>query len=146
MHERSDRADRPFIVFDCSAVPNALIESELFGHVKGAFTGASTERQGAFATADSGTLFLDEIGELPLELQPKLLRVLERGEIKRLGEDLYRPVNVRVLSATHRNLKAAIQREAFRADLYYRLAVVHVDIPPLERTSSRYPRTRRAFY
>lgn len=139
VHDRSDRASQPFMVFDCSAVPNSLIESELFGHVKGAFTGASTERLGAFAAADGGTLFLDEIGELPLELQPKLLRVLERGEIKRLGEDHYRPVNVRVLSATHRDLRAAIQSELFRADLYYRLAVVHVELPPLREHSEDIP-------
>ena len=131
VHDRSSRSTKPFVVFDCSAVPNSLVESELFGHVKGAFTGALNERLGAFATADGGTLFLDEIGELPIDLQPKLLRVLERGEIKRLGEDIYRPVHVRVISATHRNLKAAIHNDLFRADLYYRLAVVQIQMPPL---------------
>ena len=131
VHERSSRMSKPFVVFDCSSVPNSLVESELFGHVKGSFTGALNDRLGAFATANGGTLFLDEIGELPLDLQPKLLRALERGEIKRLGEDHYQPVDVRVISATHRDLKAAVRSELFRADLYYRLAVVQVDIPPL---------------
>ena len=131
IHDRSERATQPFIVFDCSATPSALIESELFGHMKGAFTGALEERKGAFASAEGGSLFLDEIGELPLDLQPKLLRALERQEVKRLGEDNYRSVNVRVLSATHRDLSEAVRAGRFRADLYYRLAVIQIDIPPL---------------
>ena len=131
IHERSERRACPFIVFDCSAAPSALIESELFGHTRGAFTGALESRLGAFTTAEGGTLLLDEVGELPLDLQPKLLRALERREVKRLGEDDYHTINVRVISATHRDLKAEVTAGRFRADLYYRLAVVELNPPPL---------------
>ena len=131
LHQRSSRSQRPFVIFDCSTVPPNLIESELFGHAQGAFTGASGTRQGAFASAAGGTLFLDEVGELPLDLQPKLLRVLERGELKRLGEDHYRKIDVRVVSATHRLLNEEVERGTFRLDLYYRLAIVKVSLPPL---------------
>ena len=131
LHERSPRAAKPFIVFDCSAVPATLVESELFGHVHGAFTGATSPRLGAFAAAEGGTLFLDEIGELPLDLQPKLLRVLERHEFKPVGADHYRAVNVRVISATHRQLDQELKQERFRLDLLYRLAVIQVTLPPL---------------
>ena len=131
LHEESKRVEGPFIVFDCSAVPPNLIESELFGHVKGAFTGAVSDRLGAFERADHGTLFIDEIGELPLELQPKLLRVLESREVRRIGDDKVRAVDVRIVAATNRSLSAEMDAGRFREDLYYRLAVVLVQVPPL---------------
>jgi DNA-binding NtrC family response regulator len=131
IHRRSARAKEPFIVVDCSAMPAALLESELFGHEKGAFTGATARRLGAFEEADKGTIFLDEIGELPPDLQPKLLRVLERREIRRLGQNQYRPVDVRLIAATHRDLRSQVNSGAFRADLYFRLAVVKVRLPSL---------------
>ncbi|MFN0250903.1 MAG: sigma 54-interacting transcriptional regulator [Kofleriaceae bacterium] len=131
LHEEGPRASGPFVVFDCSAVSTNLIESELFGHVRGAFTGAVADRAGAFEAADGGTLFLDEIGELPLDLQPKLLRALERLEIRRVGESNARRVDVRIVAATHRSLAAEVDAGKFREDLYYRLAVVRVGLPPL---------------
>ncbi len=131
IHSTSRRADRSFIVVDCGAVAPTLIESELFGHAKGSFTGAVADRNGAFLEADGGTIFLDEIGELPLDLQPKLLRVLEAGTVRRVGEDKYRNVNVRIIAATHRDLEKEIEAGRFRRDLYYRLAVVMVTVPPL---------------
>ena len=131
IHRLSPRSEAPFIVVDCSAMPAALLESELFGHEKGAFTGASARRIGAFEEADRGTVFLDEIGELPPDLQPKLLRVLERKEIRRLGQNQYRPVNVRVVAATNRDLRAQVNSGAFRSDLYFRLAVVQIPLPAL---------------
>ncbi|MCS6797330.1 MAG: sigma 54-interacting transcriptional regulator [Myxococcota bacterium] len=131
LHEHSPRASRPFVIVDCGAVSKTLIESELFGHEKGAFTGADRQRAGAFELADGGTIFLDEIGELPLELQPKLLRALERKEVKRLGAARHVEVDVRIVAATHRDLQAMIKRKEFREDLYYRLAEVVVELPPL---------------
>lgn len=131
IHERSRRAARPFVVVDCGAVAPSLIESELFGHIKGAFTGAIADRNGAFLEADTGTVFLDELGELPLELQPKLLRVLEAGTVRRVGEDKHRKVDVRIVAATHRDLEKEVEANRFRRDLYYRLAVVPVTVPPL---------------
>jgi DNA-binding NtrC family response regulator len=131
IHRASTRADGPYVVFDCSAVAPTLIESELFGHEKGAFTGAVAARPGVFEEADGGTLFLDEIGELPKELQPKLLRALEKREIKRLGGRATIPVDTRVLSATNRNLLSEVQRGNFRQDLYYRIAAAKVSVPPL---------------
>jgi two-component system, NtrC family, response regulator GlrR len=131
IHMRSPRRDGPLIVVDCAALAPTLLESELFGHERGAFTGAASARAGAAESASTGTLFLDEIGELPLDLQPKLLRLLERREVKRLGETRYRSVDVRVLAATNRNLKTMVNDRRFRSDLYYRLAVVPVVIPPL---------------
>lgn len=131
IHMRSLRADGPFIVVDCGAIPEDLIESELFGHEKGSFTGAVAAREGAFQAAHGGTLFLDEIGELGLELQPKLLRALEKREIKKVGSTRYTNVDVRVIAATNRDLKTEVNAGRFRSDLYYRLAVVRVTLPPL---------------
>ena len=131
LHEESPRAELPFIVFDCSAVARNLVESELFGHVRGAFTGADRDRAGAFEQADGGTLFLDEIGELPLDLQPKLLRLLETREVQRVGENTTRKVDVRIVAATNRSLSAEVQAGRFREDLFYRLAVILIPLPPL---------------
>jgi transcriptional regulator with GAF, ATPase, and Fis domain len=131
IHAASGRAEGPFVVFDCSAVAQNLIESDLFGHEKGAFTGASAARAGALEEANGGTLFLDELGELPLELQQKLLRALQSGEFKRVGGRKMEKTDVRVIAATHRNLRAAIEAGKFREDLYYRMEGVTVHVPPL---------------
>jgi DNA-binding NtrC family response regulator len=131
IHLASPRARGRFVVFDCASVPATLMESELLGHERGAFTGAQARRVGRFEEADGGTIFLDEIGELPLELQPKLLRALERREIRRVGGTQVIPVDVRVVAATNRDLVREVNRGAFREDLYYRLAVVRVRVPPL---------------
>jgi transcriptional regulator with GAF, ATPase, and Fis domain len=131
LHQASARAAGPFVVVDCGALPGGVLESELFGHERGAFTGAHERRHGAFEAAAGGTVFLDEIGELPLELQPKLLRVLERRTIRRLGSNHHEPVDVRVIAATHRDLRLEVNAGRFRSDLYYRLAVVPVRLPPL---------------
>ncbi|MCK6547781.1 sigma-54 dependent transcriptional regulator [Myxococcota bacterium] len=131
IHEHSARADQPYVVVDCAAVPSELIESELFGHVRGAFTGAVDPRKGAFEAADGGTIFIDEIGELPLSLQPRLLRVLERREVKRVGSNVAKAIDVRVLAATNRDLAREVDEGRFRGDLYFRLAVVKVKIPAL---------------
>ncbi|MCP4500197.1 MAG: FHA domain-containing protein [Deltaproteobacteria bacterium] len=131
LHSRSPRAKSPFVVFDCSSVPRELIESALFGHTKGAFTGATQTRQGAFRKAHGGTIFLDEIGELPIDLQPKLLRVLEGRTVQAVGGDSYERVDVRVIAATNRYLKDEVRQGNFREDLYYRLAVVRIALPPL---------------
>ncbi|MBZ0236706.1 MAG: sigma 54-interacting transcriptional regulator [Deltaproteobacteria bacterium] len=131
VHDESPRRDGPFIVFDCGAATETLVESELFGHVKGAFTGAAADRQGAFAAAHGGTLFLDEIGDLPLALQPKLLRMLEAGEVVPVGGRKPERYDVRVVAATHRDVFGEVARGGFRGDLYYRLAVVEVHLPPL---------------
>jgi DNA-binding NtrC family response regulator len=131
IHRASARADEPLVVFDCSAVAPTLAESELFGHERGAFTGASTARAGVFEQADGGSIFLDELGELPKDLQPKLLRVLEKGEVRRLGSQRTITVNVRLIAATNRNLAAEVALGNFREDLYFRLAGAHVYVPPL---------------
>ncbi len=136
---RGPRADKPFVIVDCSSISPNLIESELFGHAKGAFTGADRMRVGAFEAADGGTVFLDEIGELPLEMQPKLLRALEAREIRRTGENEARKVDVRVIAATNRRLESEVNRGRFREDLYYRLGVVTVRMPPLRKRLSDLP-------
>jgi len=139
IHGASLRKDKPFIVFDCSAVAPTLIESELFGHEKGAFTGAIKQRKGAFEAAYGGTVFLDEIGELTLDLQPKLLRALEQREIKRVGSNEKIDLDVRVVCATNRDLRKEVDEGRFREDLYYRLSVVKVHIPALRERSEDIP-------
>ena len=131
IHENSARHEGPFVVVDCGALHESLIEAELFGHARGAFTGAVADRVGALEAAHEGTVFLDEIGELPLALQPKLLRFLERRVVRRVGEHQERTVNVRVISATHRELREMVNRGSFREDLFFRLSVLPVTIPPL---------------
>jgi two-component system response regulator AtoC len=131
LHFQGKRRHRSFVAVNCSAITATLIESELFGHAKGAFTGADRERSGLFAAADGGTLFLDEIGELPLDLQPKLLRVLQEGEIRRVGDTRPQKIDVRVVAATARNLREEVAGGRFREDLFYRLAVVEIALPPL---------------
>lgn len=131
VHNLSPRSSRPFVAINCGAISQDLVESELFGHDKGAFTGASAARKGAFEQADGGTLFLDEVGELSLDLQPKLLRVLETGEIRRIGSQRSTQVDVRVVAATHRDLKKEVEDGRFRADLLYRLYVLPVAVPSL---------------
>jgi len=131
IHAKSHRRDRPLVKVNCAALPPTLIESELFGHEKGAFTGAVARRMGRFELADHGTLFLDEVGELPLPLQAKLLRVLQEGEFERLGSTVTRTVDVRVIAASNRDLSAAAREDTFRSDLYYRLAVFPIQVPPL---------------
>jgi two-component system, NtrC family, nitrogen regulation response regulator NtrX len=131
IHERSARSAGPFVTLNCAAVPAELIESELFGHEKGSFTGASGRHIGKFEQADRGTIFLDEIGDMPLNMQAKLLRVLEEGEVERIGGDKPIPVNVRVVVATHRNLEARVREERFRQDLFHRIYVFPLTLPPL---------------
>ncbi|MBI4510824.1 MAG: sigma-54-dependent Fis family transcriptional regulator, partial [Deltaproteobacteria bacterium] len=131
IHKLSARSQGPLMIFDCGAVPENLIESELFGHEKGSFTGAIMTRQGIFEMADGGTLFLDELGELPLDLQPKLLRALEQREIRRVGGNRPSKVDVRILAATNRNLEEEVRAGRFRQDLFYRLSVVRLTLPPL---------------
>jgi DNA-binding NtrC family response regulator len=139
LHEKGLRGEQSFVVIDAGAVPANLIESELFGYKRGAFTGANQDRAGAFEAADGGTVFLDEIGELPLELQPKLLRVLESGQVKRIGDVHHRKVDVRILAATRRDLVSEIDAGRFRDDLFYRLAVVQIWIPPLRERPQDIP-------
>jgi transcriptional regulator with PAS, ATPase and Fis domain len=139
VHLASKRKNGPFIVIDCGAIPPNLMESELFGHERGAFTGAIASRAGAFEAASSGTIFLDELGELPLDLQPKLLRVLEQRTVQRLGSTERRATDVRVIAATNRDLRAAVNRGVFREDLYYRLAVIRVHMPSLRERPEDIP-------
>jgi transcriptional regulator with PAS, ATPase and Fis domain len=131
IHAESRRGDGPFIVVDCGAIPGQLLESELFGYERGAFTGAVAARMGAFEAAHGGTVFLDEIGELGVDLQPKILRVLESRKIKRVGSNNYIPIDVRVIAATNRDLRDEVAAKRFRSDLYYRLAVLHIQLPAL---------------
>jgi DNA-binding NtrC family response regulator len=139
LHKHSQRATAPFVVIDCSALANELIQSELFGHKKGSFTGATADRIGAFEHANGGTVFLDEIGDLNPELQPKLLRVLEKREIRRVGSNEVTPINVRIISATNRRLDNEVNAGRFREDLYYRLSVAHIEMPPLRRRTEDIP-------
>ncbi len=131
IHKASNRSARPFVVVDCAALPEPLFESELFGHVRGAFTGATATSDGAIAAAEGGTLFLDEIGELPVTMQPKLLRAIESRAVRRVGETAYRQVDVRFVSATHRDLPTMVNHGGFREDLYFRIAVLPVTMPAL---------------
>ncbi|WP_394833710.1 sigma 54-interacting transcriptional regulator [Pendulispora rubella] len=146
LHEEGPRAAAPFVVFDCTAVPANLVESELFGHERGAFTGAVSARRGVFEQADGGTLLIDEIGELDITLQPKLLRALERSEVRRVGGDRSMKFDVRVLSATRRNLDHEVQAGRFRDDLFHRLAVARIELPPLRRRRGDIPRLARAIW
>ncbi|MBN2800038.1 MAG: sigma 54-dependent Fis family transcriptional regulator [Deltaproteobacteria bacterium] len=139
LHRRSLRQGEPFVVFDCGSVPHNLIESELFGHEKGAYTGAHTSQAGVFEAAHRGTLFLDELGELPLDLQPSLLRVLESRRVRRVGGHHTRKVDVRIVTATHRDLRELVAEGLFREDLYYRLAVVELALPPLRERREDLP-------
>ncbi len=145
VHDASPRASGPFVVFDCGASTESLIESDLFGHVRGAFTGAAGDRVGAFAAAHGGTLFLDEIGDLPVGLQPKLLRMLEAGEVVPLGGRKPERFDVRVVAATHRDVFGEVARGGFRGDLYYRLAVVEVHVPPLRQRLGDLPELIKMF-
>ncbi len=146
LHERSERSGGPFVVVDCSAIPPALIESELFGHERGAFTGAHAARAGAFEAAHGGTVFLDEIGELPLDMQPKLLRALEERVIKRVGSTEPTRLDVRLVAATNRDLRQEVNRGAFRPDLYYRLNTVRVKVPALRDRPEDIPLLVATFY
>jgi len=139
IHARGPRRDRPFVPVNCTALPENLLESELFGHVKGAFTGATTARRGLFVEADGGTLFLDEIGDMPPELQARLLRVLEDGELRPVGADTTRRVDVRVIAATHQPLEERVATGAFRRDLFFRLDVVPITVPPLRERADDIP-------
>ena len=131
LHEEGPRAKKPFVVFDCTTCSSSLVESELFGHERGAFTGAAQQRKGVFEQADGGTLFIDEIGDLELALQPKLLRAIERSEIRRVGGDKWIQVNVRIIAATRRNLDREVEAARFRDDLFHRIAVSRIELPPL---------------
>ncbi len=139
LHNHSDRKNGPFVVFDCGSVPRELIESALFGHMKGSFTGAVSDRKGAFAEAHGGTIFLDEIGEMAIDLQPSLLRVLDKRAIRRVGSNTYENIDVRVVAATNRDLRAEVQEKNFREDLYYRLAVIRLSVPPLRERGNDIP-------
>jgi formate hydrogenlyase transcriptional activator len=139
IHNLSSRRDRPYVRMNCAAIPSGLLESELFGHERGAFTGALMQRKGRFELADRGTLFLDEIGDISLELQPKLLRAVQEQEFERLGSASTIHVNVRMIAATHRDLRAMIQEEKFREDLFYRFNVFPIEIPPLRERREDIP-------
>jgi transcriptional regulator with GAF, ATPase, and Fis domain len=139
IHRRSARAERPMIRVNCASIPRELFESEFFGHVRGAFTGAVRDRVGRFALADGGTIFLDEVGEIPPELQSKLLRVLQEGEYERLGEERSRKTDARVIAATNRDLRKEVEGRSFREDLYYRLNVFPIEVPPLRRRPEDIP-------
>jgi DNA-binding NtrC family response regulator len=146
IHFNSRRRDKPFVIINCSAIPQDLLESELFGHLKGAFTGASMHKRGKVEMADGGTLFLDEIGDLPTLLQVKLLRLIQQGEIEKLGAPATIQVDVRIVAATHRNLLAMVEDDTFREDLFYRLAVIPLEIPPLRERPEDIPELVRYFF
>ncbi|HLG97871.1 MAG TPA: sigma-54 dependent transcriptional regulator [Bryobacteraceae bacterium] len=146
IHFNSRRKDRPFVTINCGAIPKDLLESELFGHVKGSFTGALANKRGKVELADGGTLFLDEIGELPLELQVKLLRLIQQGEVEKLGVVGVTKIDVRIIAATHRNLQAMIEDGVFREDLYYRLAVIPLELPPLRDRADDVPELVQHFF
>jgi DNA-binding NtrC family response regulator len=146
IHEASPRASGPFVVLDCAAIALSLIESELLGHVKGSFTGATNDRAGAFEQATGGTIFIDEIGELPLDMQPKLLRALEERTVKRVGGNQRIKLDARVIAATNRDLRAEVNRNGFRADLFYRLNVMRIHVPPLRERTGDIERLARHFY
>ncbi len=139
IHHASPRCEHPFVAINCAAIPEALLESELFGHKKGAFTGATRDHQGLFQTADGGTLFLDEIGDMPMSIQAKLLRALQERMIRPVGASTQAPINVRVICATHKNLILEMQEHRFREDLYYRINVVSLEIPPLAKRREDIP-------
>jgi formate hydrogenlyase transcriptional activator len=139
IHERSRRRERTFVKLNCAAIPTGLLESELFGHEKGAFTGAITQKVGRMELADQGTLFLDEVGDIPIEIQPKLLRALQEREFERLGSTHTRRVNIRLIAATNRDLEKMIADREFRSDLYYRLHVFPIRIPPLRERKEDIP-------
>jgi transcriptional regulator with GAF, ATPase, and Fis domain len=145
LHEASPRVREPLVVVDCAAIPEALLESELFGHARGAYTGAVTARAGAFETAQGGTVFLDEIGELPPAMQPKLLRALETSRVRRVGETDSRRIDVRFVAATHRDLQAMVAQGTFREDLYFRLSVLPIHVPPLRSRRDDVPVLLRHF-
>ena len=145
IHQHSSRKGGPYVVVDCGSLPKDLIGSELFGHVRGAFTGAVSNKRGLIEEADGGTLFLDEIGELPLELQPQLLRALEKREVRPIGELRAKKVNIRVIAATHRGLSEMVKAGTFREDLYFRLAVVRAPVPPLRKHKEDIPLLVRSF-
>ncbi len=145
IHRQGARADGPFVVVDCGCIPGELLESELFGHEKGAFTGAAASRKGAFEEAQGGTIFLDELGELPLPLQPALLRALENRTARRVGSSHSYALDVRVVAATNRDLEAAIAQGTFRADLFFRVAVVRLTVPPLRERRADIPLLARHF-
>ncbi len=146
IHFNSPRRDRPFIVINCGAIPKELLESELFGHTKGSFTGALANKQGKIEMADQGSLFLDEIGEMPLDLQVKLLRLIQEREVERIGAAAPTKVNVRIIAATHRNLQAMVEDGAFREDLYYRLNVIPLTLPPLRERPDDIPELVAIFF
>ncbi len=133
IQQKSQLANRPFVTVNCAALPEQLVESELFGHQKGAFTGATAEKPGLFEVADGGTVFIDELGELPLALQPKLLRVLEDGSMRRIGSHKERRVKVRIIAATNRDLADDVKAGSFREDLFYRVNVLPINLPPVAR-------------
>ena len=145
LHANSPRADKPFIAVNCAAIPSELLESELFGYEKGAFTGAGVTRVGRMEMANQGTVFLDEIGDMPLTLQVKLLRVLAEREIDRIGGSKSIPIDIRVIAATHRNLEQSVQNGSFREDLFYRLNIIPVIMPPLRERRSDIPLLARFF-